>query len=346
MRWASTTLTASPSSNPARDDVEQPRDPLGVVCRCARRRRRAIRSSTVTTTRCDGNGSSADTQQARRRCRSRRRRHRPDGSAGRRCARRGRANTGATASRRAALSWLPAITTTGRVPLARQREQRVVHDALGLRRRRGGVEQVAGDEHDVDRLGLGDPGDLGQHGRVLVDARAPPADRLAHVPVGGVQELHQKPSNGSSGWSGRRGSAPASDARVAHAGNGNCTTIGIGTSGWLTTIVPGLMIVARWRCAAGRNPYSPRAASAASSRPTTRIARVGDDAPLDLARRLLGADEDDPERAAPLGDVEQDLLDRARPLPRRVLVELVEHDELQRAAPGPSAPCARTPCAG
>ena len=58
--------------------------------------------------------------------------------------------------------------------------------------------------------------------------------------------------------------------------------------------------------------------------------RVGDDAPFDFARRLLRADKDDAERSAALGDVQQDLLDRARPFTRGVLVELVEHDEQQR----------------
>ena len=42
--------------------------------------------------------------------------------------------------------------------------------------------------------------------------------------------------------------------------------------------------------------------------------------------------EDDAERAAALGDVEQDLLDRRVAVARRVLVELVEHDEQQRLA--------------
>src|SRR5918996_2044414 len=51
---------------------------------------------------------------------------------------------------------------------------------------------------------------------------------------------------------------------------------------------------------------------------------------LDLARRLLRAYQDDSERAAALCDIEQYLLDRARALPRRVLVELVEHQEQQR----------------
>ena len=39
--------------------------------------------------------------------------------------------------------------------------------------------------------------------------------------------------------------------------------------------------------------------------------RVGDDAALDLAGRLLGADQDDPQRPPTLGHVQEDLLDRA-----------------------------------
>ena len=39
-------------------------------------------------------------------------------------------------------------------------------------------------------------------------------------------------------------------------------------------MVPGLMMVARWRCTGDRNPYSPREASAGSSRPTTRMAEL------------------------------------------------------------------------
>ena len=48
----------------------------------------------------------------------------------------------------------------------------------------------------------------------------------------------------------------ASALRVAQAGNGNSSTSGTGSSGWDTNIVPGLRIVARWRCTAGRKPYS------------------------------------------------------------------------------------------
>ena len=154
------------------------------------------------------------------------------------------------------------------------------------------------------------------------------------------------PSNGSSGTTVVPGDVDGpvvpsvSDDRVAQAGNGNSTTTGTGSWGWLTIMVPGLMMVARWRCDAGSQPYSPRVASAESSRPTTRMARVGDHAPLDLAGGLLGADEDDAERATPLGDVEQDLLDGRGALAWRVLVELVEHDELQRLGRRPTPPCA------
>ncbi len=61
---------------------------------------------------------------------------------------------------------------------------------------------------------------------------------------------------------------------------------------------------------------------------------VGDDPPLHLGRGLLGADEDDAERPAALGDVEHQLLDRRGALPRRVLVQLVDHGEQQPARPG------------
>src|SRR3546814_1451352 len=87
------------------------------------------------------------------------------------------------------------------------------------------------------------------------------------------------PSNGSSGTT----VVPAADGpvvasvsedRVAHAGKGNSTTTGTGSWGWLTNIVPGLMMVARWRCTTGRQPYSHRPASAESRRPTAREAEL------------------------------------------------------------------------
>src|SRR5690606_450396 len=126
-------------------------------------------------------------------------------------------------------------------------------------------ERELDDERDR-QLGLGD-----DH-RARLDDRGPLA-------LGGRQEAVLapgrlkigKPATGSSAGSvgtapsappaGAGGSSPASLARVAHAGNGNWTTSGIGSSGWETIIVPGLTIVARWRWAGGRKPYSPRVAS-------------------------------------------------------------------------------------
>lgn len=61
---------------------------------------------------------------------------------------------------------------------------------------------------------------------------------------------------------------------------------------------------------------------------------VGDDAPFDLARRLLRPDKDDPERAAAFGDIKQDVFDRAGPLARGVLVQFVDHREQEAAGPG------------
>ena len=55
---------------------------------------------------------------------------------------------------------------------------------------------------------------------------------------------------------------------------------------------------------------------------------VGQDPPLDVAGGLVGANADDAEGAAALGDVEEDLLDRAVALARRVLVELVEDEHI------------------
>ena len=59
---------------------------------------------------------------------------------------------------------------------------------------------------------------------------------------------------------------------------------------------------------------------------------VGDDAPLDLARGLLGADEDHAEASSAFGDIEHDLLDRTPALAGCVFVQLIEHDERERIA--------------
>src|SRR5215213_417365 len=116
-------------------------------------------------------------------------------------------------------------------------------------------------------------------------------------------------ANGSAPWTIERsdadGGGPASDLRVAQAGNGNSTQSGTGMSGWLTNIVPGRASSARCRMAGGRKPYSGRVEPADHA-----DRRVGHDPPLDLAGGLLRADQDHAERAAALGDVEQHLLDR------------------------------------
>ncbi len=73
-----------------------------------------------------------------------------------------------------------------------QREQRIPDHPLGVGERCRRLEQVAGDEHEVDGLGRRDARDLREHGPVLVEAGFA-AQRLADVPVGGVQNLHDSP---------------------------------------------------------------------------------------------------------------------------------------------------------
>ena len=115
-------------------------------------------------------------------------------------------------------------------------QQRVVHQALGLGRRRGGVEQVAGDDDEIHVVRGGDADDLVEHGAVL-DGPAGAAQRLADVPVPGVQQAHHtSPSNGSS--TAAPGIDPASAERVAHDGKGKSTSTGTGSRGWLTTSSP------------------------------------------------------------------------------------------------------------
>jgi hypothetical protein len=119
----------------------------------------------------------------------------------------------------------------------------------------------------------------------------------------------------------------ASPGRVAHAGNGNWTSSGIGISGCDTMTVPGLRMPARARQAVVRKPYSPCCASARSSRPTTRNAELATIlrsiwlavcwAPIRTTPRLLPR------------HVEENIFDRAPALAWRILVELIQYNEDQ-----------------
>ena len=75
-------------------------------------------------------------------------------------------------------------------------ENRAPNQALGVRGRGGRLEEIAGDEHEVDGLLSGDRGDLGEHLSLLLEAMDA-LEYLADMPVAGVQELHCSPSNGS-----------------------------------------------------------------------------------------------------------------------------------------------------
>ena len=251
----------------------------------------------------------------------------------------------------------------------RQVEQRPVDDALGLGGGRRGVEQVAGHDHEVDVVALGDAGDLGEDGPVL-GGPGPPADRLADVPVGRVEHPHRatirhghpvgKPANGSSARTGEPFTAGAAAveppfvdapcrrrrrrrAERPHQGGPGLARPGGPRRERELDHEGHRQLGLRHEHGAGLDDGGPLAlhrrqeAVLAPAR-LGRVepahdpdGRVGHDAPLDLAGGLLGADEHDAERPAALGHVEQDLLDGARPVARCVLVELVEHDELQRA---------------
>ena len=133
---------------------------------------------------------------------------------------------------------------------------------------------------------------------------------------------------------GAGGGVPHSDCRVAQAGNGNSTASGTGISGWddehgarLGQGGPGAL--------AGRQEPVLGAAGLGGVQPADHPdAGVGHDPAFHLARRLLGADQDDAQAPAAFGDVQQHVLDRAVALARRVLVELVDHREQQAARPG------------
>src|SRR6266545_2227373 len=82
-----------------------------------------------------------------------------------------------------------------------------------------------------------------------------PRERLAHVPVAGVEDSHR--SNFSKGSPVPVG-ASASLTRVAQAGKGKVTSSGTGKCGCCKSIVPGFRSAARWRAVSVRKPYSAR----------------------------------------------------------------------------------------
>ena len=73
--------------------------------------------------------------------------------------------------------------------LGHEARQEVVDELLGLGRGRRRVEDVARDEDGIHLAVDGDPGHLTEGPGVLVHPRAAP-QRLADVPVGGVEEAH------------------------------------------------------------------------------------------------------------------------------------------------------------
>jgi hypothetical protein len=72
---------------------------------------------------------------------------------------------------------------------ARQRHQRAHHQPLRGGVRGGAVVEVARHEHGVDLLLARDPHDLAEHLLLLVEP-ADTLERLADVPVGGVEDPH------------------------------------------------------------------------------------------------------------------------------------------------------------
>src|SRR5205814_5536662 len=110
------------------------------------------------------------------------------------------------------------------------------HDELRVRRRRGGVEQVAGDDDQIRPLGVRDLHDLLEY-RDMLGHPGLSFEDLPDVPVGGVQQPHQNgmsssdsdapagraptTAKASAAWvserSVARGAGPASAGRVAQA---------------------------------------------------------------------------------------------------------------------------------
>src|SRR5205823_107429 len=129
-------------------------------------------------------------------------------------------------------------------------QKRPQNQRFRIRTRCSRLVEVADDENHVDLFVVRDSDNVAEHPAMFLETGLA-LDRLTDVPIRCVQELHGRssptgasPSNGSSGSAamtdGSRpgGSPPRSEGRLAHAGNGNCTTNGTGISGCDTNIVP------------------------------------------------------------------------------------------------------------
>ena len=109
-------------------------------------------------------------------------------------------------------------------------------------------------------------------------------------------------------------------------------TSGTGMAGWDRTMVPGFNRRARARVEGSIQPYSARSASAASSRPVTRMAAFSRTSGATREAVCCAPDQQHAQGPAALRDVDEHVLQRAGALARRVLVQLVQHDDRQRQA--------------
>ena len=89
---------------------------------------------------------------------------------------------------RCAESWLPLVSTTW-ARERRQPGQRLVGEPDGVDRRQRAVVDVAGDDDQVDPLGLDDLEQVVDVRR-LVREHPLAVERPAQVPVGGVEDAH------------------------------------------------------------------------------------------------------------------------------------------------------------
>ena len=208
-------------------------------------------------------------------------------------------------------------------------EKRPVDDLFGCRRRGGRVEDVAGDEDEVDLLVAGDGGDLRQDLAMLV-VTGTTADRPAHMPIGGMEKFQLVLTSREAGKRvlrlatrhRQRLRGPGCPGREGELENQRHGQLGLGQQHRARFENGGSLALHRRK----KPVFLPRGLGGVE--PTHHPDRaVGDDAALDLAGGLLGSDEDDAEAATTFGDIEKDLLDRAVSLPRGVLVEFVEDQE-------------------